>query len=109
MATKTVRVAWLFKSDLKWLTDLKKRLDPVTPSPWVKFDSDSRADFLATKLSPHAKVAIYDYGQAFVASVQIDAEEPDFDAQLASATQVVLSTILPAIGARDVKETAPPE
>lgn len=109
MAIKTARVAWFFKSELRSLADLKERLDPISPSPWVKFDSDSRTDFLASKLSPTAKVAIYDYGQAFVASIQVDAEESEFDAQVASAKQLLLSKLLRAIGAQELEEIKPPE
>jgi hypothetical protein len=107
--SKRIELAWLFESDLKWLTEMKKRLDPISSPPWVKIDSDSKADYLSHVVNEHALIRIYDYGKAFVATVSVDAGARDAQALVETSKQRLLTELLPALGARAVHETTPPE
>ncbi|HEY8076990.1 MAG TPA: hypothetical protein VIF62_22840 [Labilithrix sp.] len=83
---------------------MKKLFDAITPRPWTFHDSDSRDDFMATSLTPHANLSIVSYGKSAVATLRVEAAAADVERELETAAQRVLSEVLPALGARDVED-----
>ena len=104
------KLAWRFPTNLVWREDIKKILDRISAQPWRLFDSDRRDDFISGQVTPHASLTIILYRGACSATLYVD--DPGgavVEQHLDEAKQRVLSEILPALGARDVREIEPPK
>lgn len=106
----TQTFAWHFRTELPWRDDLKTRLDPISPNPWVKLDSERQQDSISNKVTEHAWLRIFECNKgAFAANLTVEADQPDFAHQLERAKRRVFDEIFPAVGAHDVGESKPIE
>jgi hypothetical protein len=102
--------AWVFKTDLPWLDDIKRKLDAVSPSPWAERDCEWRPDSISNLVTEDAGVQIHGFGRGvFVASVFLRRDSGGGDTQLEAGKARLFADVLPVIGARDVQETEPVE
>lgn len=108
--TVTETFAWRFRTELPWREDLKTRLDQISPTPWLMWDSDHRQDSITNKITEHAWLKIFEFNKgSFVANLTVEADQLDFVHQLEQAKRRVFDEIFPAVDAHDVGESTPIE
>jgi hypothetical protein len=103
------RLAWFFTTTVMGREEIKKVLEALTATPWELYDSDTRPDFVSGWISPVASLALVSHGKNCVATLSVLVGDGDVDRRIEDAKQRVLAEILPALGASNIKETAPSE
>ena len=99
-----IKRAWAFESTLS-LEDMKSALDERSSSPWVVGDSARFGDYLGQKVPPDAVARIYAVDKGYVA--HLASQRADYPMLFAAAEARLLSEILPAARAENVRACEP--
>jgi hypothetical protein len=103
------REAWSIASAVAH-GQMKARLDAAYGTSWSWGDSAIHGDYLGGKVTPEGVVRIYEVGDRFVVELRFystAASTATAAEQLAAAKASTLEKLLPAIEAKDVRETDP--
>ncbi len=104
--TTQTTLGFAFKCPLP-LAEMKPRLDALGPTPWSEGDSERHGDYLGGKLTAEAVGRIYKMREGFVVNLRFFSTNGDPLSQLAMAKERLLTKVLPAVEAREVKPADP--
>jgi len=99
--------AYSFKSDLS-LKEILARVREVVPWSWRECDNDNYGEYLSSRVlhEPHyGFVKVYEEGDGYAINVKLKSRTTDAQPIFDGIKEIVFETILPALGATDIKPT----
>lgn len=98
-------MGWRFESDLS-LEAMLARINASWPSKWAEGDSDTK-EYIGGALTKPAVGRIYKVKSYYIANMKHWAKSDPDPIELLDAQQVMVGTLLPLVGAKNVNACEP--